>query len=406
VSATAAAVDIIADVRPPEKSVGDGVETPPRPEHDAVQAQLNRILASRLFQHSRRYPAFLQYVVQRSLEGAGDELKERSLGVVVFKRSAEYDTSADPVVRNTASEVRKRLEEYYSEPEHARELRISLPVGGYNPEFRSAPAETVVPQPAIAPVRPARRRGAWIAVASFAAVAGISAAIWLAAPKPAIDRFWSPIFQGNESVLVVTETLMAATPPQPKTEQSRPAVTETIDPKLFLSVQESSAKLAAFLHGHGKVAELELARNVTVPRLRRGPFILLGAFNNPLTRRSLASFRFFLELDRERLIRRIVDRQDPSRNWAAPMAPGLTTDYALIARAADPSTGQTMLALAGLGERGSAAAMEFVTNPKYLGQLDQRLSASWERHNIELVIQTKLVTEEWGEPQLVASHVW
>ena len=375
-------------------------------DREVVLAQLERILSSRLFQHSRRYPAFLRYVVQKSLEGGGDELKERSLGVIVFKRSAEYDTSADPVVRNTASEVRKRLEEYYSDPEHERELRISLPVGGYIPEFRSAPAEPVLPPPGTAPARSAYRRRVWIALASLAAVAAISGAIWLTTSKPAIDRFWRPIFQGNESVLVVTETLMSATPPQPNTGQGRPAVTETIDPKLFLSVQESSAKLAAFLHGYGKTPELELARNITVPRLRRGPFVLLGAFNNPLTRRTVASFRFSLELDRDRLIRRIVDRQDPAHTWAAPMAPGLTTDYALIARAADPSTGQIMLALAGLGERGSAAAIEFVTNPKYLGQLDGRLPPGWERHNIELVIQTKLVSEDWGEPQLVASYVW
>jgi hypothetical protein len=97
---------------------------------------LDRILASHLFQCGRRYPAFL---VQQALDGAGDELKERSLGVVVFRRSAEYDTSADPVVRNTVSEVRKPLEEYYSDPDHAGELRISLPVGGYVPEFQPAP---------------------------------------------------------------------------------------------------------------------------------------------------------------------------------------------------------------------------------------------------------------------------
>jgi hypothetical protein len=88
------------------------------------------------------------------------------------------------------------------------------------------------------------------------------------------------------------------------------------------------------------------------------------------------------------------------------MAPRLTTDYALIARAADLNTGQTMLVLAGLGERGSAAAMEFATNPKYLAQIDGRLPAGWESRNVELVIQTKLVSEDWGEPQLVASHVW
>jgi len=155
-------------------------------DREAVLAQLERILASRLFQHSRRYPAFLQYVVHKSLEGAGDELKERSLGVIVFKRSVEYDTSADPVVRNTASEVRKRLEEYYSDPEHERELRICLPVGGYSPEFRSPPAEPVLPPPDMAPVHRVHRR-VWVAVASFAVVAAISGTIWLATPKPAID---------------------------------------------------------------------------------------------------------------------------------------------------------------------------------------------------------------------------
>jgi hypothetical protein len=386
------------------------VELPPPGglDRDAVLAQLDRILSNRLFQHSRRYPAFLQYVVQKALDGAGDELKERSLGVAVFKRSAEYDTSADPVVRNTASEVRKRLEEYYSDAEHSGELRISLPVGGYLPEFRSAPDEPPTePAVTLVPKAPSKRsrRWIWAGAATFAAVAAIAGGVRLAAPKPAIDRFWRPILQGNDSILAVTETLMAVAPP--RSAEGNSAVTEAIDPKLFLSVQESSAKLASLLQRYGKIPDIELARNVTLPRLRRGPFILLGAFNNPWTRRSVASLRFYLELDRERLIRRILDRQNPSRqDWAAPMGAALQTDYALIVRAPDPDTGTTMLVIAGLGERGSGAAMEFVTNPKYLASVDRTLPEGWDRRNIELVIQTKLVNEEWGEPQLVTHHVW
>jgi hypothetical protein len=65
-----------------------------------------------------------------------------------------------------------------------------------------------------------------------------------------------------------------------------------------------------------------------------------------------------------------------------------------------------MLAIAGLGERGSAAAMEFVTNPKYLAGFDEREPRGWDRRNVELVIRTKLVNEDWGEPQLTANHVW
>jgi hypothetical protein len=384
------------------------VELPPPHglDRDAVLAQLDRILASRLFQHSRRYPAFLQYVVQKALDGASDELKDRSLGVAVFMGSAEYDTSADPVVRNTASEVRKRLEDYYSNAEHTGELRISLPVGGYLPESRSAPAEPHEPVAAPVSKPPSRRphRWIWAAAATLAVVAAIGAGVKLV-PKPAIDRFWRPMLQGNDSVLAVTETLMALAPPRAAEVNS--AVAEAIDPKLFLSVQESSAKLASLLQRYGKVPDIELARNVTLPRLRRGPFILLGAFNNPWTRRSVASLRFYLELDRDRLIRRILDRQNPTRkDWAAPMGAALQTDYALIVRAPDPDTGTTMLVIAGLGERGSGAAMEFVTNPKYLASVERTLPGGWDRRNIELVIQTKLVNEDWGEPQLVTTHVW
>ena len=55
------------------------MELPPPGEfdRDAVLAQLNRILASHLFRHSRRYPAFLEHVVQKALDGEGDDLKER-----------------------------------------------------------------------------------------------------------------------------------------------------------------------------------------------------------------------------------------------------------------------------------------------------------------------------------------
>src|SRR5438270_187720 len=104
-----------------------------------VRDQLDRILAHSLFTKSTRYPNFLRYVVERRLTGDFDHMKERILGVEVFGREAAYDCSVDPVVRNTASEVRKRLAQYYVAPQHDSELRIELPPGCYVPEFRFAP---------------------------------------------------------------------------------------------------------------------------------------------------------------------------------------------------------------------------------------------------------------------------
>src|ERR1039458_5576073 len=110
-----------------------------RPRREEVKAQLARLLASLLFQHSKHYPGFLRYVVNETLDGRGGFLKERALGAEVFGRDPDYDTNADPVVRTSASEVRKRIAQYYHEPGHESEIRIELASGSYTPEFRYAP---------------------------------------------------------------------------------------------------------------------------------------------------------------------------------------------------------------------------------------------------------------------------
>ena len=69
---------------------------------DAIREQLARVLASQYFSNSKRYPAMLRYVVTKAIEGHYDELKERTLGIEVFHRPADYDTNVDPVVRIAA----------------------------------------------------------------------------------------------------------------------------------------------------------------------------------------------------------------------------------------------------------------------------------------------------------------
>ena len=84
----------------------------------SVRVQLEQLLASNLFCHSTRYPALLQYIVEQTLEGHGNKLKERLIGIEVFHRAPDYDTNAEPIVRVTAAEVRKRIAQYYHEAEH------------------------------------------------------------------------------------------------------------------------------------------------------------------------------------------------------------------------------------------------------------------------------------------------
>src|ERR1700722_2015709 len=102
----------------------------------AVREQLQKLLNHPLFANSKRYPALLAYTVEQTLLGNAAELKERSIGIEVFGRTPTYDANADPVVRITAGEVRKRLSLYYYDASHAGELVIELPLGSYVPVFR------------------------------------------------------------------------------------------------------------------------------------------------------------------------------------------------------------------------------------------------------------------------------
>ena len=104
-------------------------------DREAILAQLELLLTHPLFSQSKRYPALLRFVVEQAVAGNSDQLKERSIGMEVFSRSPGYDANADPVVRVTAGEIRKRLAQYYYDPTHTEEIRIELPTGSYVPVF-------------------------------------------------------------------------------------------------------------------------------------------------------------------------------------------------------------------------------------------------------------------------------
>src|SRR5271166_2399496 len=121
-----------------EESVDTTPVAVPKMEPDrlAIRNQLDRLLAHPFFQTSKRYPAFLRYVIESTLQGRADQLKERSIGIEVFGRQPDYDTNLDHRVRTVAGEVRKRLAQYYIEPGRENEIRFDLPPGSYVPQFR------------------------------------------------------------------------------------------------------------------------------------------------------------------------------------------------------------------------------------------------------------------------------
>lgn len=104
-----------------------------------IRQHVKEIVEGAAFKGSQRSGQFLGYVVEQSIAGHFDALKERVIGVELFGRSPSYDTGEDAIVRVTASEVRRRLLQHYGQYGTASEFRISLPSGSYVPEITREP---------------------------------------------------------------------------------------------------------------------------------------------------------------------------------------------------------------------------------------------------------------------------
>ena len=101
----------------------------------AIRKELESIVLSDAFSGSKRCQDFLRLIIQGTLAGDLDSLRERMIGVKMFGRNVAYDTSNDAVVRVRATEVRKRLVQYYSTVPGTPTVRIELRPGTYVPEF-------------------------------------------------------------------------------------------------------------------------------------------------------------------------------------------------------------------------------------------------------------------------------
>jgi hypothetical protein len=61
--------------------------------------QLGRILASKAFRQSDRLKRFLTFIVEETIAGRGERLKEFVVGVEVFDKPEAFDPRNDPIVR-------------------------------------------------------------------------------------------------------------------------------------------------------------------------------------------------------------------------------------------------------------------------------------------------------------------
>lgn len=400
------------------------------PDAKQVRAQLDRLLAHPLFSNSKRYPALLAFVVEQTLLGNGQQLKERTIGVEVFGRSATYDANSDPVVRITAGEVRKRLSQYYYDPAHDGEPVIELPVGSYVPVFLQREPEPPEPSPtAIAsqpiPSATATGKSRWLAVAALVLVAGALGAVVgfvfrskPAAPPPTVvDRFWEPLVSsanpatfclGEPANRVDVNSIGSFETATPESEKDSGNVTSADNGRFALSDVITLARSAAVLQEGRKTFRVVPASQATFAQLREGPILLIGGLDNIWTLRITRNLRFDFELRGNTGY--LVDRKSqPPTAWSTVWSEHhekLVRDYAIVARIHDKTTGQPVILVAGLSEKGTEAAGEILYNPVYLKSLLTHVPSDWEDRNLEAVIETQVIQGHSGPPNVLAVDTW
>jgi hypothetical protein len=373
-----------------------------------VRGALGDILQSPQFRNSKRYPALLSYLVEEVLAGR-TEIKERTLGIEVFGRPADYDTNTDTAVRYSAGEVRKRLALYYHSHPDAK-VQIALTTRSYVPEFlilETEREEHAVPHPLTVGASVSGFRH-WRALALvLAAMLGCSGLAALTYPvyrswRPdPLRAFWNPFVSPKVTALICPggNVLNAEL-----TVPMQPADDKTPTPYLSFGNGLALGRVAAGISSLGGRYRVQPAGTATLSQLSEGPIILIAAYNNAWTERLLLPLRFHFSRSPQK---GIVDTAQPGRIWARTETDEENSpDYALVARFNSSSTGHLVVVAAGLKRFGTDAASQFISSAENLKQLNDRLGRGWEKRNVEVVLKVDVAQGRVGAPQIMEAYAW
>jgi hypothetical protein len=378
-------------------------------DSDVLQ-ELASVLDSHEFHGSHRAQTLLRYLVENALSHRSDQLKERTIGIELFHRDAAYDTGHDGIVRVAASDVRKRLMNFYSRTVSTRTgpgIRIVLPAGSYVPLFERSDAAGPAPEPREQPpvvAGRASRQNLWVAAGLVLLGAAIGAAIALVSAsrgsaKPAVDGIlaeaWRPFARLDANVLLSTATPLSlvmvpegygrsthAAPPEayPLFRQHRPLVPGVKLNMSFtdnmLGVGTMSAVVAAVntLRSMGSSYQILPERVTTLSELRGRNAILFGApVDSEAITRTMEHTP--LVVDYEPSVKGFVIRDRTSGKMIVPQKDGygdFVDVYGLITvlNARDSDRGRLgMVVFSGITSAGTHGAAEFFASPRALHSL-------------------------------------
>jgi hypothetical protein len=236
-----------------------------------LQTTVAVVCKSSSFRTSAKSCQFLRFIVQRTLSGKVDELKERVIGIELLGREASYDTGSDAGVRVRANDVRKRLAAYYAATTTGLEYTVDIPTGSYVPRFyvsrllqdgQGDPELPIVvepPTPSPTLLQATELSLLQLALPTLVALFLCMICIrWQIAQVGPFDTFWQTVFQNHQALLYES----------PLASGGQPALV-SVD---RLEDTASLFNLAGQFH-----AGIILTRTLTPPSGTNGILILIGA---------------------------------------------------------------------------------------------------------------------------------
>jgi len=374
------------------------------PGPEQVRKQVDRVLHSRTFETSEVHRHLLEYLVQQSLAGDGDSLKEYTIGLEAFGKSHDYDPRRDSIVRFQSGRLRQKLAEYYRSEATPDEIRITFPKGGFKLVFE----QSVAPREAGPPRGRLRLRWlggvglvfllAWTLFATWRTVradraAAVATELW----TPELQTLWEPFLNNARPILICLGAPLFVRVPEfgffrdPKAND-----VGSIDTSARITALRRALRVQEFTPSYAFTGTGEATAGILIGRLlavRKPDFMITRS--NLLNWQQIADHdvvfigppKFNLQLESAMTGSDLVIEPDGIRNRKPrPGEPSFLADrflpgkvqegdtHALISRIPHPSGKRELLVLAGNASADTLAAAEWVTDASHARDLVQHLA--------------------------------
>ncbi len=422
---------------------------------DASRELLHRVAATPQFQKANRMRELLLYIGERSLQDPNCILHEQEIGVDVLGRQPDYDTSHDTLVRVLVSQLRKKLQEYFSGEGRNEPVIIEISKGSYVPVFRPRAVECEVdpvvskePSPAeeasVASSPPSLSGNYLVAagvVAILIVVFLVLALVWAlyhrenkpfeASSRPTVNAFWRQLFDdGLPTTVVLSDITLipfekAIGEQMPLSEYESREFERLADEKLKDPVRSLAKEVVnrvstsvSDVHvsrDFGVLASethlplnLMSAREISSERMSSENSIVLGSWRaNPWVGLFESQLNFRTEYHESPPSMRFVNTSPLKGEEAAYPAEWRRTGYCRVAYLPNPRRTGSVLLISGSDVISTEAGGRFLTTESTLRELRQKLGLKRGEAfpHFEILLRAEIVSNTVPSFELLAYRI-